>query len=278
MSSPDTPIKISPYLWPKGSEWRRWDPHVHTPESKLGAPFGNLTWDDYLHALEQAAKDSEISVIGVTDYMTIDGYEKLLIEHRSNNRLETVDLLIPNIEFRMVPQTKDGKAFNLHLLVDPTEPDHVERIKWALRKLNFEYDGENYGCCREDLIKFGKAQDSSIKDDERAYQFGIEQFKPERTVIKNWLDKERWLRTHSLVGVANGKDGISGLPLDNFGAIRDEILKWCDFVFSGNPSDREHYLGQKESTPKEKIIQQYRSLKPCDSWLRCAQCRFAVQA
>ena len=263
MSTPGPPIKISPSLWPKGSEWRRWDPHVHTPESKLGAPFESLTWDDYLDALEQAAKDSEISVIGVTDYMTIDGYENLLIEHRSNNRLETVDLLVPNIEFRMMPQTDDGKALNLHLLVDPTEPDHVGCIKRALRNLKFEYAGEKYGCCREELIEFGKAQDPSITDDERAYKSGIEQFKPDRTVIKNWLDKERWLRTNSLVGIANGKDGISGLPLDGFGATRDEILKWCDFVFSGNPSDREHYLGQKASTPKEKIIRQYRSLKPC---------------
>ena len=263
MSAPDQPIKISPSLWPKGSEWRRWDPHVHTPESKLGAPFGSLPWEDYLEALEQAAKDSEISVIGVTDYMTIEGYEKLLIEHRSKNRLETVDLLVPNIEFRIMPRTDDGKALNLHLLVDPTEPDHVERIKRALRNLKFEYAGEKYGCCREELIEFGKAQNSSITDDESAYKFGIDQFKPDRTVIQNWIGKEKWLRMNSLVGIANGKDGISGLPLDGFGAIRDEILNWCDFVFSGNPSDREHYLGKKGSTPKEKIIRQYGSLKPC---------------
>lgn len=263
MSNPHSPIKISPSKWQKGSEWRRWDPHVHTPESKLGSPFGSLTWGEYLDALETAAKDSAISVIGVTDYMTIDGYEKLLVEHRDNGRLATVDLLIPDIEFRMMPQTDDGKALNLHLLVDPSDADHVERIKRALRNLKFEYDGEKYGCCREELIEFGKAQDPSLTDDDKAYKFGIEQFKPDRTVIKDWLDKEKWLRTNSLVGIANGKDGISGLPLDGFGATRDEILKWCDFVFSGNPSDRKHYLGLKASAPPAEIIRQYRSLKPC---------------
>lgn len=263
MTSQNSVIKISPSNWHKGSEWRRWDPHVHTPESKLGAPFGSLTWDEYIDALETAAVDSEISAIGVTDYMTIDGYEKLLVEHRDNARLKTVDFLIPNVEFRMMPQTDDGKALNLHLLIDPSEPDHVDRIKRALRNLKFHYDGEDYGCCREELIEFGKAQDPTIADDDRAYKFGIAQFKPDRTVIKAWLDKEKWLRTNSLVGIANGKDGISGLPVDGFGAIRDEILKWCDFVFSGNPSDRKHYLGLKESTPQEEIIRQYRSLKPC---------------
>lgn len=263
MSILDSPITISPSTWPKGSEWRRWDLHVHTPESKLGTPFGGLTWDEYVDELETAASDSEISVIGVTDYMTIDGYEKLLAEHRDNDRLKSVDLLIPNIEFRMMPQTDDGKALNLHLLVDPLEPDHVDRIKRALRNLKFHYDGEDYGCCREELIEFGKVQDPTITDDDIAYKFGIEQFKPDRTVIKSWIEREKWLRTNSLVGIANGKDGISGLPLDGFGATRDEILKWCDFVFSGNPSDRKHYLGQKAGTPAEEIIRQYRSLKPC---------------
>jgi diketogulonate reductase-like aldo/keto reductase len=66
MSNPDSPIKISPSTWQKGSEWRRWDLHIHTPESKLGSSFENLTWDEYLDALEKAAKDSVISVIGVT--------------------------------------------------------------------------------------------------------------------------------------------------------------------------------------------------------------------
>ena len=209
------------------------------------------------------AKDSKISVIGVTDYMTLDGYEKLLVEKSENNRLSTVDLLIPNIEFRVMPQTVDGKALNLHLLVDPTEADHIDKIKRALRNLKFSYDGQPYGCCREELIAFGKAQDPSLLEEESAYKFGIAQFKPDRTTIKHWLDNEKWLRNNSLIGIANGKDGISGLPLDGFGAIRDEILKWSNFVFSGNPRDREHYLGLKAGTPKEEIIRQYRSLKPC---------------
>lgn len=263
MATSPSPLKTASSRWPRGSEWRRWDLHVHTPESRLGTPFAGLPWADYVAALEKTAKNFKISVIGVTDYMTLDGYEKLLVEKNLNNRLNTVDLLIPNIEFRVMPQTIDGKALNLHLLVDPTEADHIDKIKRALRNLKFSYDGQPYGCCREELIAFGKAQDPSLLEDELAYKFGISQFKPDRTAIKQWLDNEKWLRNNSLIGIANGKDGISGLPLDGFGAIRDEILKWSNFVFSGNPRDREHYLGLKAGTPKEEIIRQYRSLKPC---------------
>lgn len=263
MTNLSSPLQIASSNWPRGSEWRRWDLHVHTPESRLGASFSGLSWDKYVIALERAAIEAKISVIGVTDYMTIDGYEKLFSEKKENNRLVSVDLLIPNIEFRMMPQTSDGKALNLHLLVDPSADDHIDKIKRALRNLKFDYAGQSYGCCREELIEFGRAQNSRPLDDEAAYTFGIEQFKPDRTVIKQWLDKEKWLRENSLIGIANGKDGISGLPLDGFGATRDEILKWSHFVFSGNPSDRDHYLGLKSGTPKEEIIRQYQSLKPC---------------
>ena len=263
MITPQVPFKIASSRWPRGSEWRRWDLHVHTPESRLGSPFGGNTWEQYVTALETAAAEAKISVIGVTDYMTIDGYERLFEERTANGRMATIDLLLPNIEFRIMPQTQDGRALNLHLLVDPSEGDHIEKIKRALRNLKFSYDGQLYGCCREELIAFGRAQNPQLTGDEAAYTFGISQFKPDRTVIKKWLDEERWLRNNSLVGIANGKDGISGLPLDGFAAIRDEILKWSHFVFSGNPSDREHYLGLKAGYPKEDIIRQYRSLKPC---------------
>jgi hypothetical protein len=217
----------------------------------------------YINELEKAAIEAKISVIGVTDYLTIDGYTKLLAEKRNNHRLPTVELLIPNIEFRIMPNTTDGKALNLHLLVDPSENDHIEKVSRALRNLTVSYDGQLYGCCKEDLIAFGRAQDPSLTTDEAAYKHGILQFKPDRTALQQWLERERWLKSNSLVGVANGKDGISGIPLDGFGSIRDEILRWCHFVFSGNSNDREHYLGKKPGTPKEEIIRQYRSLKPC---------------
>ena len=263
MNTRDSHLKIAPSNWPRGSDWRRWDLHVHTPESQLGTPFCGSTWDEYINVLEEKALESKIAVIGVTDYMSIDGYEKLVEEKNVSDRLKSVDLIIPNIEFRIMPNTKSGKALNLHFLINPSDSDHIDRIKRALKNLKLEYNNESYGCCRDELIEFGRIQNPNLTDDNDAYKYGISQFKPDRTVIKNWFDKEMWLRNSSLVGVANGQDGVSGLPLDGFGAIRDELLKWCDFVFSANPSDRKHYLGYKEGVSKDDIIRQYRSLKPC---------------
>jgi len=263
MSMPEPMTSLLPSNYPKGSEWRRWDLHVHTPHSLLGTPFKDVSWDLYLDALEAEAKKNQIAVIGVTDYMSVDGYEALFKAKSRQNRLNYAQLLIPNIEFRIMPSTIDGKALNLHLLVDPSDPDHVSKIKRALSNLRFEYGGETYGCERSQLIEFAKAQKDSFSNDEHAYRYGIEQFKSDRTALKGWLEKEAWLRDSCLVGITNGKDGISGLPVNGFGAIRDEVLRWCHFVFSGNPSDRKHYLGEKPGFPPKEIIKQYGGLKPC---------------
>ncbi len=256
-------LKSSPF--PRGSEWRRWDLHVHTPESKLGTAFVGTTWEQYVDELEKTAKANNIAVIGITDYMSIDGYEKLFALHQNKEkkRFESVHLLVPNIEFRLMPPTKDSKAINLHILIDPTSDDHIAKIKRSLANLQIEYNGERYGCTRDHLIEFAKAQKRGIATDEEAYRFGIEQFKPDFSILKKWYEGEAWLRENSIIAVANGKDGISGLPIDGFSATRDELLKLCHFVFSGMPSDREHYLGKKPGIPIEEIKRQYRSLKPC---------------
>ncbi len=39
----------------RGSEWRRWEPHIHAPGTVMNNQFsGPNAWGDYLTALEQA--------------------------------------------------------------------------------------------------------------------------------------------------------------------------------------------------------------------------------
>lgn len=250
--------------WPRGAEWRRWDLHVHTPASLLGASFKGIQWIDYMNALEEAVARHNIAVIGITDYMSIDGYEQVaaLRNNSSHPKLASA-LLLPNIEFRSLPHTKTGQALNIHLIVNTSDPFHIDKLKKSLRNLKFKYKQQEYGCIREELIQFAREQNSSLIDETAAYRFGVEQFKPSHTDIFEWLQNDKWLTDNSVVGIANGNDGISGLPLDSFAATRDELLSRANFIFSGNPADRMHYLGQKPGISPESIRSQYKTLKPC---------------
>ena len=75
----------------RGSEWRKWDLHVHTPCSiKQGFGADNEdTWEKYISDLENLP--AEFAVLGINDYLFIDGYEKLKKEQRI-----IIDLLTSN--------------------------------------------------------------------------------------------------------------------------------------------------------------------------------------
>ncbi len=82
-------------VYGRGSEWRRWDLHVHSPGTALNDQFGS--WDEYIAAIESA--DPHIAVIGITDYATVRTYKKFL-EYRGQRKMPKIILAMPNIEFR----------------------------------------------------------------------------------------------------------------------------------------------------------------------------------
>ena len=83
----------------RGSLWRKWDLHVHTPASlyhNYGA--GDDVWEKFVASLEQLPQ--EFSVIGINDYLFLDGYRKIL-EFKSQGRLSNIDTFLPVVEFRI---------------------------------------------------------------------------------------------------------------------------------------------------------------------------------
>lgn len=53
----------------KGSEWRKWDLHIHTPGTAKNDNYSNSedVWDQYIDVL----KKSDIIVFGITDFLSI---------------------------------------------------------------------------------------------------------------------------------------------------------------------------------------------------------------
>ena len=246
--------------FPRGSEWRRWDLHVHTPGTALNDNFKD-DWDGFLNAIET---QQEVNVIGITDYLSIENYSKVKA-YKEKGRLANIDLVIPNIEFRMGPETSSGQAINIHLLISPEAPDHERRIARALESLDFQFtDGERYRCTREGLTGLGRAYSSPKQlDDRPAYIEGVKQFKVEFDKFKGWLNSEKWLSENSLVFVAGGNDGVRGLRYgDGWGAVRLNIQRFVHGFISGNPIDREFWLGKPERE-NDNTFAECNGPKPC---------------
>lgn len=117
-----------------GSVWRKWDLHVHTPESFYqnypGKP--EEAWEAFLADLE--ALPPEFKVIGINDYVLVDGYERVLKAKREQGRLKNIDLILPVIELRLdkfggtVQAGTTGSSWsriNLHVIFDQVEAQFI---------------------------------------------------------------------------------------------------------------------------------------------------------
>ncbi|MBC8465585.1 DNA repair protein, partial [bacterium] len=83
---------------PRGSVWRKWDLHVHTPDSLVQYYSGPDPWERFIQELEQLPP--EFKVIGINDYIFLDGYKRILTE-REKGRLANIELFLPVIELRI---------------------------------------------------------------------------------------------------------------------------------------------------------------------------------
>lgn len=55
-------------IFPAGSEWRKWDLHVHAPGTALNNGYGaakDEAWEEFCQVIES----SDVAVIGIADYL-----------------------------------------------------------------------------------------------------------------------------------------------------------------------------------------------------------------
>jgi hypothetical protein len=134
----------------RGSEWRRWEPHIHAPGTAMSNQFtGPTAWDEYLTALERATP--RIEAIAVTDYYVTDTYEEVL-RRKAVGRLPHAKLIFPNVELRLDVATAKGGFVNLHLFVSSEDSNHLEELQRLLSRLQFNVMQDRFDCTRADLI------------------------------------------------------------------------------------------------------------------------------
>lgn len=244
----------------RGSEWHRWEPHIHAPGTILNNQFGAADpWNSYLTTLEGLAP--KIEAIAVTDYYVTDTYEEF-IKHKAAGRLPGVSLIFPNIELRLDVAAKTGFV-NVHLLVSPEDPEHLLEVKRILKRLQFHAFSDRFDCTREELIKLGKRADPTITDDGAALRHGATQFKVNFDQLRKVIDESEWAKNNILVAVAGSAgDGTSGVRQAADATVRQEIEKFAHIIFSSSPAQREFWIGQR-GVSIEELRARYDGCKPC---------------
>jgi len=158
----------------KGSEWRKWDLHVHTPASiiqRYGEDNEEI-WEQFISDLESLPE--EFKVIGINDYLFLDGYEKIL-EYKKNGRLKNIDLILPVLEFRIekFAGVDFGKLKRVNLHVIFSNELEIETIKSQFlngleQSYKLEKDGNEWkrAITKDSLIELGRKIKESVPPEE----------------------------------------------------------------------------------------------------------------
>lgn len=275
----------------RGSEWRRWDLHVHTPGTKKEDQYAGLTdeekWDGFYNAISNYVGDGTdplkaVCAIAITDYVVMDNYFKV----RHDQRLpECIKLVIPNVELRMTPIAKES-PINIHCLFDPAIANELESRFFA--KLTIRYkSGLPFSATKSDLIRLGRVfrNDKSLLEEE-AYREGINQFVVTADALNAVFSGDRELREKTIIVVSNkSTDGVSGLrahsdyfigDVSQLEVTRQAIYQLSDMIFSSNAKDIAYFQG-KGPDSIETVRTKCGSLKPCihGSDAHCSELVFA---
>lgn len=261
--------------YPRGSEWRRWDLHVHSPLSILNNQFpklenGQPDWDSYVSALEA----KPIAVYGITDYFTIDGYKVLRDKQVKENRLKGVRLL-PNIEFRLdkflTPRDGDNtsKRLNFHVLFS-------DEVSWQdiedhfLHDLNFAYEQNPTDTAKQKRLKPAnlEALGKQLKAEDGSFAGSALEVGAMTAVVKLedilqvLTASDRFRDRYLLLLPAEHWDQITWGGQDHL--TRKLLLQAAHMVMASNPKTISWCLGREPYTAgSDNFIKEFGTLKPC---------------
>lgn len=259
----------------RGSEWRRWDLHMHTPGTQKNDQYkGNNIeekWGNFYQSIEDYIGNGSdplknIAVVGITDYLSIDNYMKVIKDGRFP---KSIKMILPNVEMRMAPLAKQTPV-NIHCLFDPAIANQLESRFFS--KLYFSYGGAKYSASHADLQRLGREFRQSELTDDEAYSIGVEQFIITPDIIEAVFKGDQELRDKTIIAVSNNSsDGVSGITQhqgyttengSQMDATRRSMYYMADLIFSSNSSDINYFLGESSDGPED-IVRKYGSLKGC---------------
>jgi len=203
----------------RGSEWRKWDLHVHTPESNGYSG----TWEEFKTQLQNA----DCAVIGINDYFSVAGYKKLK-EEIKNNTLDIGDkVILPVVEMRMTDSlqnrntdTNSTTHFNFHIIFN--DQLNIEDIESFIKSLESgdSIIGSDYG------------DKTKLKDKKVSFKETLKKLQSDKKFQDNFLI---WLPYDEY-------GGIGGIDPNSDGWIKEDFIKKSHILGSSNQNQIDFFL------------------------------------
>lgn len=168
---------------PKGSTWRVWDFHIHSPASFQwsGAKLYGLSAEqkeEQLRLMVNALECAEAEVFVVQDYWTFDGYHALREYLHKHPEIEFTKTVLPGMELRIQSPTR--YRLNVHgIFSEELSKQQLDDFKSKLllavtdRSLSYEAIADYAQNHTDDAVRRTHgAQNLDLTDGDIAYGFG----------------------------------------------------------------------------------------------------------
>lgn len=121
----------------RGSEWRKWDMHLHSYFTYLNNNFSDISKEEYIEKIV----DSDIKVVGLTNYFNFRNED-----YELKKDLEEKGIIVfLNLELRLAYQNKDDDCCDFHIIFDNSLQE--EQIKMLLSNLDVTLNGQTRKAC-----------------------------------------------------------------------------------------------------------------------------------
>lgn len=266
----------------RGSTWKKWDFHVHTPYSILNNGYGfnpyesfegKDPFDEYVVRLFTKAVEQNVSAIGITDYFSIEGYKRIKQEYLCDpdkmahlfpdaelrGRVKAI-LIFPNIELRLDTFVgKNAHSVNYHVIFsDTVSIDDIEQN--FLSQLQLAYQpGSTLALTKQNIERIGREykECNPAKGDD--YLVGLEQavvnYQIVLQVLKNLVFQDKYIIT---IPVDEDLSGIDWSGRDY--STRKILYRQCHCLLTSNAGTRRWALAKGEEDERKK---EFGSIMPC---------------
>jgi ABC-type lipoprotein export system ATPase subunit len=247
--------------YPRGSEWRKWDLHVHSPSSHGYSG----TWKGFYTQLQNANCD----VIGINDYCCISGYETVKEKIKKGELNLNNKRILPVVEFRMRDILKNkhtrqsGVNINFHIIF--SDEIDIEAIKTFIKSIKNK--GQLIG---------NKYNDSKYLKEKVKVYF-------EKQIINELKDNIDFKDKFLIWLPYDEYGGIDEIDPKSDDWIKGEFIRKADVLGSSNKKQIDFFLWEsplkKDSTPKysnDNFKEWFGKKKPCIKGSDSHNCNYPI--
>ncbi|MDR2415060.1 MAG: hypothetical protein LBD75_00105 [Candidatus Peribacteria bacterium] len=101
--------------FPRGSEWRKWDLHVHTPFTKCNDHYEADSDEEKRNLFCNKIEESDVYAFGITDYFSTQNYF-IFLEKFKAKYPDSKKIFFPNVEFRNDSKNTNDEYIQYHII------------------------------------------------------------------------------------------------------------------------------------------------------------------